>query len=157
MKESKEDLVILDQCLDGITGLEQINLFKNSKIIRLIDIDLKENSSDSEILEKAKLIARSGEYLSVTILTADKGGDNDKTFTDPQKDVSIICCSYINIVEKFKNSGLKSLSQWKDHRVEVYEHEVRKTKVPKYGKSQQTKIENITNKKIYESNYTKIN
>ena len=37
---------------------------------------------------------------------------------------------------------------------EVYDHEVRKTKLPKYGIALQTKTENLHNKILYKTRYT---
>jgi len=157
MTKEKNDLVILDYCLSGITGLDQLPLFKNSKIVRLQDLGLNQNSLDKEIIDKAIVLAESNEYLSVSILTEDKGRDGDKNLTTPHKKIVIIYCSHKNLIEKIKDSysSIKNLSQWTGHYVEIYDVEVRKTKFPKYDQTIQTKIEHLKNKKVYETSYTK--
>ena len=153
--KSKKDAVIIDKCLDGLTGLNSIGLFSNSVILKLRDINLSENAKDSEILEKAILLKNTGDYEQVSILTTDKGRDGDKTFRKFYKGISIIYLkqsNYEKIKETLRKSNIKNLKSISGLNVRIYGDKIEKTGFAKYDKSQKTHIKylkpkNFTTKK----------
>jgi len=146
-RKSKKDLVIIDKCLNGITGLESCSCFSNSIFFNIENIGLKENASDRKILDKTIKIKESGEYNNVSIITKDKGRDGDKTLRGGYKNISIIYLGFHNISKIPSNFRIKNLESISGYNVRIYKDKIEKTKFKKYGKEQITHTKFLKNKK----------
>jgi len=162
--KSKNDLVIIDNSSnvnssDSITELKSLKAFSNATICKLTDSDvglsMGTKTEDSIILKKAEQLSKTGNYRTITIITQDKGKDGDVTFKKAYKNIGIIYHSQnTKVAEMIKENlivnDLKSIS---GYLVEVSPKMVKKTKYPKYGKTQQTHIKRIKEKSF--SQFTK--
>jgi hypothetical protein len=130
---TKKDLVVFDNCTATI-DLSELSAFSNATVLRSTEIGLPHDAKDSDILKELTKDSLSDEYRTITIITQDKGGDGDTTFTTPYDKIAIIYSRNENLVEKIKKSGINDLKSIKGWYVKLYLNEVIKIKQSKYKK-----------------------
>jgi len=153
--KSKSDLVIIDNSSDinnndDITELKSLKAFSNATVCKLTNgnIGLSASTKDPTILETAKQLSKTGNYRTITIITQDKGRDGNDTFKKGYTDIGIIYHSQNAKVVKIikENLIINDLKSISGYLVEISPEVVKKTKCPKYGKTQQTHIKRIKKK-----------